>query len=214
MSATDPFEAFSKDVRQIHTAWTLWRHLFNREHHTASSAAATVAAGDEAYRLTGAASRLFFSYARWYVLKGAVVDLCRLCDPKEMSGRRNLTVERILDETDLGGAPPLLAQEVRLAKSELDRIVGGELKLLRNKVLAHNDLDVATGEDLVDVDIVEAADHAVRRLVQFQHLVATARDGRPFSIQTGDALPDRSVEAEWRVEVDRLLDVLRVGLGA
>jgi hypothetical protein len=203
------FVVFSAEVRYLHTSWVMWRQLFEREPRTRED----ITAGNEAYRVTGAASELFFRYVRWHMLAGTILDLCRLCDSKTTGGRQNLTIERVFEQTDFSEqeAVRLHAQQ---AMEQLIRIVRDKSGIagLRNQALAHLDLERSLGSALpADVE-TEWIREAVDWIVQFHHLISIARRRIQFHPASVSSLPDRSLEEPWKASVDSLVRVLANGL--
>jgi hypothetical protein len=162
--------------------------------------------------VTAATSDLLFRYIRWHLLRGLILEACRLCDPKEIVSNENLPLHRIFDETDFSGRSPT---EQVLTKQAMDeaRSEARKMKALRDRVLAHLDLDTAlNGRLLPDVDI-ETIRLTVGWIVAFQHRVAICREQRPFDIQAAHDVP-RSIEEPWKQAADRLVQVLAEGLRA
>lgn len=209
------FGVFAAEVRHVHATWTIWRRLFNKLDGDYPSLQAWMEAGNEAYRVTGTTSKTVFIYVRWHLLRGVVVDICRLLDAKEVCGRPNLTVERILEVTDFV-ASPSAGHVARNHAEHLSEIAAKPhgLRALRNKSLAHHDLDVALDRaPFPDVDI-GTIDLAVRVLVEFTHVVDRARRGAAFDISSPRSREDLSEEETWRKEADRLIATLASGLAA
>jgi hypothetical protein len=209
----DLFQAFSDEVRELHTTWVLWRRLFDRAPELREDPEAVVRAGDEAYRVTRETSELMFRFVRWHMLRGALLDLCRLCDPKETMGKENITLERVFEDTDFSKQPDL-QMLTRNAMQEALRIVrdGAGLKALRNQLLAHFDLETAMGRRApADVDL-DDVDLAVRWVVAFQCRVAAVHEGRPFDIQAAHPEVPKSLVDGWKAQADNLVRVLAAGL--
>lgn len=209
----DLFDTFSAEVRHLHVTWVLWRRLFSRAPEAEGNPEEAVRAGKEAYRVTREASELLFRYVRWHMLRGVILDLCRLCDPRVSMGKANLTLERVFDETDFSGQPTLkmmtenaMREAIRIARASDG--VGG----FRNKLLAHFDLDTALGvTSPADFEINEV-ELAVRWVVAFQCRVAWCREGRPFDIQAPHPHVPQSVVDGWKGDADNLVRVLAAGL--
>jgi hypothetical protein len=178
--------------------------LFNREH--GQDPVESVRSGDEAYRLTEEASRLFFEYARFQMLRGAILDLCSFCDPDP----RSLTLARILQTTDLSSRPDLQWRATHAKKQAYKKVHKGGIWQLRSKEVAHLDLATAVGAKSA-VGIVASLDVATRWVVDFQRVVIAGRDKTPYDPE----FARRDVgECEWRASVDSLIQVLRLGLDA
>lgn len=207
------FESFAEEVRHVHVTWTLWRRLFHKRDDDYASPAEFIDAGNEAYRVTGKTSELVFVYARWHMLRGVVLDLCRLTDPKQTGRHDNLTVERILESTSV--SPPGAAKHLAHNRaSHLHEVVRQDMTPIRDKIIAHFDVNVALGRaPLPDADI-ERIDLAVRLLIGFTHAARCAREGRVIDAASPESRADRSIEHEWNKEADRLIEVLARGLDA
>jgi hypothetical protein len=208
-SAKTNFQVLSSEVKHLLAAWTMWRRLFYREDEP--SAQAQVAAGDRSYRVTGAAAESFFYFTRWHLLRGVVMDLCRLGDRLNTGGQDNLTLARVLAEAPFSHGPDKKSAEHEL--EWLDECIK-TLRPLRHKLIAHFDLDVATGRAPVPSASIDDIDLAVRlttRIVQRMH---ATWDGLHLGVQ--DAPPERWVDerAQWTADVDRLVEVLDRGLDA
>jgi hypothetical protein len=214
MARVRAFDAFSEDVRHIHTSWIVWRQLFDRAVTSREQPEQLTAAMDRAYRVTSSASAMVFEYIRWHMLKGVLVDVARLCDRTEMHGGENLTVERVLEDSRLvpGAIVPVeRASAVMQEVLEFARS-GTGLRGLRNKTLVHNDLNTALETcEIADVDI-EATHSAIRNLVHFRDLIARAwaPEGSPERTSITPT-PQSEIDA-WKREADRVLDVLEAGL--
>ncbi len=201
------FEVLAAEVRHLEAAWTMWRRLYFREEEP--SAQAQVAAGDRAYRITGAAAKSFFYFTRWHLLRGVVLDLCRLGDKLQTGGQSNLTVERVVGE-----APSASQLSDRLIETELEflRECLDPMKPLRDKLVAHFDLDVATGRAPVPSVPIDKIDLAVRLMSTLTERVRAAWNGEVLGVE--DAPPDtlREQRTQWRSEIDQLVDLLERGL--
>jgi hypothetical protein len=207
----DPFAAFSDEVKHLHATWTLWRRLFNREPQDGEPAREAVRAGDEAYRVTGAASKVLFTYVRWHMFRGVVLDLCRLCDPPSVCGQPNLSLERIFSDTSSIGPAGVRAKARTYMGRALEIVRDPKrMKVLRDKLIAHLDIDLATGKVPFPQVEIDDLDCAVRAVVGFRHLIEIARIGGP--IQSLERDPSPLDEAKWHAEVDRLVELLARGL--
>jgi hypothetical protein len=211
MSTHDPkaksFEVFASEVRHLEAVWTMWRRLYCRDDEP--SAEAQVAAGNRAYQVTGAAAKSFFYYTRWQLLRGVVLDLCRLGDRLRTSGQDNLTVERIV-----GDAPSVTRQSDRLLEIEVDLLAEyvANMKPFRHKLVAHFDLDVATERAPVPSVPIDDIDRAVRLMSSITERVRCAWNGEPLGVD--DAPPDslREQRPRWRSEIDQLVHLLERGI--
>lgn len=202
----DPLEVLDKQVTTLRDAWTMWRRLFYRDQILdGDDPRRTVKAEKRAYDLTGRTSELVFRHVRWSILRGVVMDICRLCDKRKTMGHDNFTLERVADEVPFehqGWNDRLrgIAANARNAAEEHG------LFDLRNRILAHLDLQAALGEwEPQDFD-VDGVDLAVRWIIQFHH---QARNPGTHNIH-----PARDQEAppEVLAQADRLLDILEAGL--
>lgn len=202
------FEAISREISAMHKNWVLFRHLFNREEDLDESLEDALRAGNRAYDVTGQSSELFFRFARFQMLRGAIQDLCRLCDRDDHGGKENLTLGRVLSDTDFRNQPALrpIAFQRKSYAYEIVRDKEGIWRL-RNTLIAHFDLDTALGKTLpIDIDVVDQVDLATRIIVDFREILAAAREGRPY------APPDKMVESAWRGSADNLIATLARGL--
>ncbi|MSR63297.1 MAG: hypothetical protein EXS08_12715 [Planctomycetes bacterium] len=184
----------------------MFRHLFNRDIATGTPED-VVRAGAEAYRVTGGASEIFFKYARYQMLRGALLDLCRLNDRND---QENLTLARMLKLTDFSKALRLRGHAEQSQKEAYDLVHQSEgIWWLRNKKITHLDFDVAagTGPDH-DPEIIDAADEAIRWVVDFARVLTASREGKPY--EPPSARDEEVTEA--RASVERLVRVLGLGL--
>lgn len=83
--------------------------------------------------------------ARWAILRSLLMDVGRLCgDRAKTGGAENLTLERVA--TLLRRAPgPVARSAVDLADEAHDKWRNSDMKKVRDKLNAHNDLEVALG---------------------------------------------------------------------
>jgi hypothetical protein len=211
--SSDEFRVFAGEVHHIRVSWTFWRRLFNKDESDDSSAEEVVRAGDEAYRATGATSELLFVYVRRHMLRGVIIDVCRLGDPKRTGRWDNLNAQRVVETTNFADAPVAarFATDWLTHFHDLLRKQDG-MKELRDKSLAHFDLATAlTKSPLPDTNIDEIG-LAVRYLVYLTNAVSTARDGRDLDRSYSDLHGDRTVEDSWKRDADRLVEVPARGL--
>ncbi len=170
LSTLDEFENL---VDGIVTMWSLWEDAF------ASETGGVLP--EPMYEI----GREFFEYSRWAMLNYVILALCRLGSDPDSSRVRgeqrfNLTVNRVLSETEFGEMDETKNEALELATKHAESftsLVGGELKLLRNRCISHNDLATISGQDgLPEVEIsdVRRGVHCLRR---FQDAILAAQRG-------------------------------------
>ncbi len=192
----DHFLEFANTVKDIDLSWTYWWALFED-------------APQEDLDVLRRSAGQFFSYMHRHLIGAVILGLCRLADPEEMSGRGNITLEVVFNETDFGGRRRL-RQRATYAKNRALKDISA-MKPLRNRVLAHFDEATAMGrEDIPDIPI-EVIRTAVYSVANFCERIRAARTGQPADPATGRGmfapLPSDAIE-----EVHHLRDLLRAGL--
>ncbi|MCH8151335.1 MAG: hypothetical protein IH830_03065 [Planctomycetes bacterium] len=196
MDSSETFDTFSKEVLNVRTAWELWELLYQ-----APPEGIGTAVGNLALR-----APTYYRYSVWSLLSLVVLAVCRLADPKvDKQGNRNLCMELIWDEST---TEPLNRQEkhAKTAMVNADKIINGdEFRKLRNRILAHNDLDTITGKTAAGVPFDTIRD-AVGWIARFRERIAAAREGREVKSSTGEgSLPPPGDVEHCRAELEVIL---------
>jgi hypothetical protein len=190
----------SKLITSAHCSWTLWDRLFGR-----SSA-------DEGTLLQTAAP-IFFACARWHIAAGVVLALARLCDPAEQGSRRNLTMEHVLStaEAQLGVGSDRYYDVARMMCAVQVIVRSRPFKLLRNRVLAHNDRDLLLGQSELDDLERETVGQAVRAAAAFEHRLRTLVAADQDSHSAREPWPPTTAVEPWVRDAEGLLSRLGGG---
>ena len=195
-------EVLGEEIDNLRHAWAMWRRFFDREEEPGVSTEKQIEEGDRSYRITSRAP-LVFSHLRWHLLRGILVDLCRICDPPATGGHQNLTLSRFANESsypDNPGWKPFVQKTADMAAQTLKQ---QRIPELRNKVLAHLDLGAATGSwEWPDLDIDRVAT-VLRMVITFHHRAANPGSSYP----SGDVITSGAMKEQ----VDNVLDALERG---
>ena len=81
---------------------------------------------------------LFFWFVQDIFLDNVILSIVRLLDPPKSMGKENLTIAHLIEHIKKAGQITLHAEALDLYSSL--RADGAQLIILRNKLLAHNDL--------------------------------------------------------------------------
>lgn len=172
----DCFPAFEKTVRDTRACWILWHYLFDLDRVETKGEVDEFNARHEAMkRVSGS----FFMHARWSLLSSVLLGLGRLADPPRTCGRDNLTLERVFEQTDFGSYVNAKNDAHVAMVHALEILESQAFKDVRNKVLAHNDLDVAIGIRTPDV-LIDEIRCAVTLVSAFYARIRAVRTGSPY----------------------------------
>jgi hypothetical protein len=123
-----PFDVIKADVVNLHAKWTVYRQLF---------------ATSDADRAFLESAHNAFALIHESMVADIVMTLSRLSDPARQGRFANLSLGHLaLALVNVGHAE--LADEVR-AKANSASLACGEARKVRDKTLAHRDLDIALG---------------------------------------------------------------------
>lgn len=145
------FELLWQRVAQLHLRWDMYVQLFRN---------------GRSEPIIGN-NRAFFTWLRFILLSDVVLSLARLTDPPNQGPNKNLVLRRLIpqspSESDLG-----LISELNTCLTEIDD-QSASFRIIRNKALAHDDLDVASESLFMAVDLSEV-DLALGKIRDFMNL--------------------------------------------
>lgn len=196
MDSSDPFDTFSKEVMDVRIAWKLCELLCQAPPEGIGAPVGNLALQAPTY----------YRYSVRSLLRLVVLAVCRLADPKvDTRGNRNLCMELIWDEST---TEPLNSQETHAKRAMVkanEIINGDDFRKLRNRVIAHNDFDTATGKSIADVPIDTIGD-AVVWIARFRERISAAREGRGVNHATAEgSLPPPGDVEHCRPELELML---------
>jgi hypothetical protein len=115
----------------VHLYWEIFKQLY--------------AGNRTRFAIINEAALEYFYYSQDVYLAYVESGLMRLADPSETCGKRNMSIQRLVEEVENFEQCPAISLELRkmLRKFE-EQII--ELKDRRNKTRAHNDYEVALGK--------------------------------------------------------------------
>jgi AbiU2 len=193
------FTRLQDDILNLHLRWKMYRQLFGK--------------GLQRIDLLNVSGATFFASLQWVLLCDVLLGLCRLTDTVSTGGRRkNLVLESLSKE---------LTGEHRELASELEARLGAvresceQFRVLRNKVVAHRDWDVAFAEadplPGVTREMVEAALEHVRDYINVYQvhfaggvvayeMLTASNDGETLIWALKRGAHYRLLESEGRIE--------------
>ena len=181
-------ELFYGICNDLYMRWKIYRHLFDDN-------------VDQNKLQFGDGARCLDDIGR-YMHGSVLLELCKLHDPIVQSDRVNLTIGYVVD---LGGWEPGVRTELLGLKKEMESLFG-KIKLARNKLIAHNDLQTilegtVLGQFKKDADI-----QYFRNLERFVGVIFRELTGRPrpfYDLVTNEAEAFRQVLLRgWNVVPD------------
>lgn len=198
----ESFAEFSRYFRDVYTTWVLFEAAFR----------------DSGARvdLLRSAAPLFFAYARWHMLYGVILELCKLVDPVDSRVgnqiRGNLTLERVYRDLEACG---VLCRDgdgflKRAFDYALKRLRAEEFKRMRDRFIAHTDFAVAIGTEQVPELPIGLVEQVVEVVSRFQHRAETLLRGKRMDESDGYSLPAHFRERIVR-DVEKLEAWLREG---
>ena len=124
------FAALRCELAWLHAKWAIYSQLYCR--------------GDARLGFLDAIAPGFFVVVRDSIQNELMVGLCRLTDPLEAGGNRNLTLSRLAAMLEAVDADTSLREEFDSCLAALDRACS-PLRDWRNRRLGHSDLPTALG---------------------------------------------------------------------
>jgi hypothetical protein len=117
-------------------------------------------------------------FYRFHVILGqyCTLQLAKLHDPRVQSGRKNLSIDYMIDEGDWDAATLQTLRSLRDKLSPFADIV----KIARNKVIAHNDLESYLNQPVLGSFDPGMDDEYFRHLKEFASLVRQRTVGDMF----------------------------------
>jgi len=161
-SLQETWTDLEKEVVWLHLHWNVYRELF-------AKSAERIALLDE----SGAVPfRVFHNV----LVRDVILSLCRLTDPLESCGHENASLAQLVEAVRGGSWPDLLPQ-MESAFEEL-KAQCEPLRPLRNRVIAHRDLETVRNPDDnplpgISRANIEACLNALRRIMDTFHLFFT-----------------------------------------
>ena len=196
MDSSDTFEAFSREVLNLRTTWELWELLCKAPPEGIGKPVGNLALQAPTY----------YRYSVWSLLCVVVLSVSRLADSKvDNRGNRNLSMELIWDECTFDFIPGQ-KKHSKKAMNEASKIINGaDFRQLRNRVIAHNDLETITGKKIADVSIDKIRE-AVGWIARFRERMDAARKGLGVNHATAEgSLPPPGDVEHCREELELIL---------
>jgi hypothetical protein len=119
------FDALWDEVSLIHSGWVLYRQLYGNA---------------ERVELLNRSTRAFFGRLHWVLLDHVLLGICRVTDPAESGGHRNLTLETLLRGVPCANKLLVATLEGHFADARQKSV---PFRTRRNKKVAHADLELA-----------------------------------------------------------------------
>jgi hypothetical protein len=157
----------------------------------------------------------FFRYTAWTFLTSLVLELAKFGDPlmvkRKGEARKNVTLAQVFDAVALCGADRSRA-ELHM-NAALAQIHSPLFEVVRNRIVAHNDLQVLgskpnVGHELKLDSVFEAADH----VLQFHGIVSAAAGRR--STTADENGPSWTPSSRWAREAQKVFVIVNRGLRA
>jgi len=131
----DPRKVFARFCEEV-TVLSYERWVYNK----------LFGSGEETIELLNDTAKTYFGYIQRNIERSMVLSVVRLLDPKESGGYTNLSFKTVLCE--LQGE--INDDVIAACKSDLDKVPCENIKTMRNKMIAHLDLDYAVGVKPLD----------------------------------------------------------------
>lgn len=143
------------------------------------------------------------------LMQSVLMALSRLSDPMETMGKKNVTLERLMEciEHDI---------VERIQKSSLKRNVNDflkemkteKVKNMRNKIFSHNSASFIAGDENITVELM-AIGKLVRRIAKMGEQIKSINEGTGINISTGRGMHYSGTEvAQCEEEVAKLYAAL------
>ncbi|MGC9259642.1 MAG: hypothetical protein ACP5I8_06125 [Phycisphaerae bacterium] len=165
---------FFNHARHLHRQWTAFEQLFVDYKLTARSER------PDNILLMGHARELFDA-VKLALINDVIMTIARLTDPKQTRNKRNLSIEHMVEYSrnlmmNRAGGPLEVVQAKRLQRLQVHHIrvkkLTPKIRDFRNKLLAHLDLDTATGKAPLSLSRLRTVRRAVEEIY---HIAAECR---------------------------------------